>query len=32
VLHDGRYAESVETTSIAMKVSPLATVDLTRVW
>ena len=32
VLHDDRYTESIETTSITMKVAPQATVDLTRVW
>jgi len=32
VLQDDRYTESIETTSITMKVAPQATVDLTRVW
>jgi hypothetical protein len=32
VLQGDRYTESIETTSITMKVAPQATVDLTRVW
>ena len=32
ILQDDRYTESIETTSITMKVAPQATVDLTRVW
>ena len=31
-LQDGRYAETIETTSITMKVVPLVTVDLARIW
>lgn len=32
VLEDRQYRESLEATSITMKVAPHATVDLTRVW
>lgn len=32
ILQDDRYTESIETTSITMKVAPQATVNLTRVW
>lgn len=31
-LSDGRYAESIATDAITMRVPPQATVDLTRVW
>lgn len=31
-LQDGRCAETIETTSITMKVVPLVTVDLARIW
>ena len=32
ILQDDRYTESIETTSITMKVAPQATVNLARVW
>lgn len=32
VMVDGKYTESIATTSIQMRVGPHATVDLTRVW
>ncbi len=32
ILNDGRYAESIATDAITMRVPPQATVDLTRVW
>lgn len=31
-LQDGHYAETIETTSITMKVVPIVTVDLARIW
>lgn len=32
ILENGQYRESLEATSITMKVAPQAAVDLTRVW